>query len=139
LPLTLGDDMRSKVLLMLFAVAAFAGFPPAAQADTAVTMQEKSFIPKDVIVGVGDSVVWTNADTVAHSVTADDGSFDSSPDCGGYGAGPCIQTGQTFKVTFSTAGRFLYHCRVHGGKDGAGMSGTVNVLPVPVPLPSPGH
>ena len=38
-----------------------------------------------------------------HTVTADDGSFDGGP----------LATGATFSQTFSTAGTFSYHCKIH--------------------------
>jgi len=74
-----------------------------------------------VTIPVGDSVTWTNTGTAPHSVTADDGSFDSSPGCPGN-INACIQGGGTYTHTFSTAGTFGYHCKVH-----AGMAGTVIV------------
>ena len=43
-----------------------------------------SFVPRNAIIRVGDTVVWTNFDTtMAHNVVADDGSFTSgAPDTG---------------------------------------------------------
>lgn len=54
-----------------------------------------------------------------HSVTADDGCFDS---------GDLNDSHQSFSQTFNTAGTFLYHCRYHGGAGGVGMSGKVVVM-----------
>jgi plastocyanin len=76
------------------------------------------FSPKTITISVGDTVQWTWTGSSQHSVTADDGSFDST-----------IRTPPTapFMHQFNTAGTFVYYCQVHGGPGGVGMSGTVIV------------
>ncbi len=71
------------------------------------------FDPSPVSIKPGDSVTWDFQDqSVSHTVTADNGSFDS-----------CLQAaGFKFTVTFSTAGTYSYKCTVH-----AGMIGDVKV------------
>jgi plastocyanin len=71
------------------------------------------FDPNPVSVKVGDSVEWDWLDSSApHTVTADDGSFES-----------CTQnSGFKFVVTFSKAGDVKYHCTIH-----AQMLGDVKV------------
>jgi len=81
------------------------------------------YVPSTVTITAGDSVTWTNTGSAPHSVTADDGSFNSSPGCTPSNTDPCIQGGGTYTRTFSTAGTFAYHCLVHG----TAMSGTVIV------------
>ena len=78
-----------------------------------VTMEGIKFNPANVTVSVGDTVTWTNKDTVGHDVTGD--SFKS-------GAPGGLQNGDTFEQTFDKAGTFDYVCTVH-----AGMEGTVTV------------
>jgi plastocyanin len=78
----------------------------------AVTIQNFAFGPATLNVAVGTTVTWTNADSAGHTVTADDGSFDSKT----------LATGATFTQTFSTAGTFAYHCTIH-----TSMHGTVTV------------
>jgi plastocyanin len=78
-----------------------------------VSMEGIAFNPAEVSVGAGDTVTWTNNDTVGHDVTADN--F-SSGDPGGLAAG------DTFEHTFEEAGTFDYVCSVH-----TGMEGTVTV------------
>jgi plastocyanin len=56
-------------------------------------------------VAKGTTVTWTNNDAMAHTVTADDASFDSGN----------IAPGATFSHTFSTAGTVAYHCSIHTG------------------------
>jgi plastocyanin len=102
--------------------------PGSAAASTEVRMARLQFTPKEVTVPVGDTVQWTHADgSKSHTVTADDGSFESSPTCSSPGAPGCMTEGSTFSHTFSGAGRFPYHCRIHGGPGGEAMSGVVVV------------
>jgi plastocyanin len=67
-------------------------------------------------VPMGATVTWVNNDSVPHTVTADDSSFDSGS----------IQPGQSYSHTFETAGTFPYYCTIHGK---ASMSGAVQVTP----------
>lgn len=77
----------------------------AASSATAMKVQIKSFAfnPGTLSVAVGTKVTWTNDDSVAHTVTANDGSFDSGQ----------LQPGNTFSHTFSKAGTIAYHCNNH--------------------------
>jgi plastocyanin len=72
-------------------------------AGNAVTIQNFSFGPATLDVAVGTTVTWTNKDSTNHTVTANDGSFDSK----------AISSGTTFSQTFATAGTFAYHCSIH--------------------------
>jgi plastocyanin len=82
-------------------------------AGAQVTMKDIKFDPSEVTVKAGDTVTWTNEDSVGHDVTGDD--FKSG-DPGGIG------DGDTFEHTFDEAGTFKYVCTVHPG-----MEGTVKV------------
>jgi LPXTG-motif cell wall-anchored protein len=83
-----------------------------AAADGSVTIADFAFAPNSVTVNVGDSVTWANEDDVAHTATADDGSFDTGN----------IENGQSRSVTFDEAGTFAYFCKPHPN-----MRGTVVV------------
>jgi plastocyanin len=76
---------------------------------TEVSMEGIAFEPAEVTVSAGDTVTWTNNDSVAHDVTAD--SF-SSGEAGGMAGG------DTFEHTFEEAGTFDYVCTVHPGMEG---------------------
>jgi plastocyanin len=69
--------------------------------------------PATLNLKVGDTVEFDWVDSSSrHSVSADDGSFES-----------CLQSsGYKFVVTFSKAGDFKYHCQIH-----AQMLGDVKV------------
>jgi plastocyanin len=80
--------------------------------SSSVAVEDNQYTPKDVAVAVGTTVTWTwGGGYSAHSVTFDDGSGQ-----------PSTMTG-TFAKTFNTAGKFNYHCTVHG----TAMSGSVTV------------
>jgi plastocyanin len=75
-------------------------------------LKDVAFAPSSITVAVGTTVVWSNQDTIAHTVTADDASFDSGP----------LRGDQSFRQTFSKAGTIAYHCSIHRA-----MKGTVVV------------
>ena len=77
--------------------------PGAAGQETSVTIKDFEFTPATVTIKVGGTVTWTNNGPTTHSVTADDGSFDSGN----------LSQGKTFSHTFQTAGTFSYHCSPH--------------------------
>jgi len=62
-----------------------------------------AFDPKQITAKVGETVSWKNDDGATHTVTADDGSFDSGN----------LASDKTFSQTFDTAGTFKYHCAIH--------------------------
>jgi plastocyanin len=88
---------------------------PAATAN--VSIVDFQFDPQTIIVNVGDTVTWQHNGQSTHTVTADDGSFDSGP----------MNPTQTFSHTFTTIGIFPYYCQFHGAKGGVGMAGRVVV------------
>jgi plastocyanin len=75
-----------------------------------VSLEGIEFNPDSVTVKAGDTVTWTNNDSVGHDVTGDD--FKS----GDAGA---MQNGDTFAQTFDKAGTFDYVCTVHPGMEGS--------------------
>jgi plastocyanin len=66
-------------------------------------VQDFLFQPARLEIAAGTTVVWTNNGQTMHTVTAEDGSFDSGP----------IETGQRGSITFSRAGTFPFHCTPH--------------------------
>lgn len=120
------------ILACMLATAA-AGFAPRAAArpaaqEVTVEMRDIAFTPRMVTVSPGTTVVWVNRDPFDHTVTADDGSFNSG----------LILPGGVFRFTFQRPGRYAYYCVPHGGPGGVGMSGVVIVgAPQPTPAPPP--
>jgi plastocyanin len=72
-------------------------------AKNEITIQNMAFSPASLTIKVGDKVTWTNQDSVGHSATADDNSFDTG----------VIAQGQSGSNTFTKAGTYTYHCSVH--------------------------
>lgn len=68
-----------------------------------VNIQKFMFRPDTLNVKKGTKVTWKNNDTIQHSITAVDGSFDSG----------LIGKNQTFSHTFNKAGTFEYFCTPH--------------------------
>jgi plastocyanin len=66
-------------------------------------VQDFMFRPARLEVAAGTTVVWTNGGQVVHTVTAEDGSFDSGP----------IEAGKRGGITFSRPGTFSFHCTPH--------------------------
>ncbi|MFC1871708.1 plastocyanin/azurin family copper-binding protein [Chloroflexota bacterium] len=52
---------------------------------------------------VGTTIVWYNNDSIDHTVTARDNSFDSGR----------ISPNETFEYTFELSGEFEYYCKIH--------------------------
>ena len=95
-----------------------------------VEIEGRQFMPRDLTVEVGDEVTWTNKDDgQVHSVTADDGSFDSNPECSPGNPGACMDNRDEFTHVFTAVGEFPYHSRTFGGPGGQGTSGKVVVVP----------
>ena len=65
-----------------------------------------TYLPSTIVVvlGVNDTITWTNKVSLPHTVTSDDGtSFDSGAMAGSG----------TFSFTFAKPGTYTYHCDIH--------------------------
>lgn len=102
--------------------------PPAGSGEIEVSAGDNFFAPKALTVAAGTTVRWKNTGADSHTVTARDGSWDSSPACPQVGDG-CWMPGQTFSHTFNSTGLFFYYCKLHGTPGGGGQSGSVQVVP----------
>src|SRR5437879_433092 len=104
-----------------------------------VSILHHQFDPKELTVNVGDEVTWTHRDgDQVHSVTADDGSFDSNPDCSAGNPKACMSDHDTFKHTFGAEGRYPYFSKPWGGPGGQGASGAIVVVTPPPAPPKKG-
>jgi plastocyanin len=78
----------------------------------AATLTTTAYTPNPITVAVGGTVTWMNNDSIAHTSTANGGTWNSGT----------MAPGASFSTTFSSAGTFQYHCTIHPG-----MVGTVTV------------
>jgi plastocyanin len=70
---------------------------------TKAEMRTMVFGPRRIEIPVGGSITWTNNDPLVHTITADDGSWDSGP----------IEPGKTWTHTFTQPGEYSFHCTPH--------------------------
>ena len=82
-----------------------------AHQDTAfdIAVVDFAFEPGTVSVPAGATITWTNSGSRPHTVTADDGSFDSGR----------LDPGEQFSQTFDQPGTFTYHCGFHPEMQGS--------------------
>jgi len=98
--------------LLLAGMLGLVAMPAAASAaDYTVTMANMSYGKLPSGLKVGDTITWVNHDTVPHTITARDKSFDLR-------TGP----GQSTKMTLDKEGSFAFYCIYH-----AMMRGTLKV------------
>ncbi|MFA5021947.1 MAG: cupredoxin family copper-binding protein [Patescibacteria group bacterium] len=76
-----------------------------------VTINNLAFEPNKLEIKVGETVKWTNQDSVSHTVIG-------GPD---WQSNP-LNTGESFYYTFTQTGTYNYHCSIHPS-----MKGTITV------------
>ena len=100
--------------------------PPAASGD--VSMAGRQFTPSSLTVAEGATVSFVNDDDRDHTVTANDGSFDSG----------IKAQGTTYTRTFTTAGTYPYFCIIHPDMTGTVLvTGAAGEPPPPAEPPPP--
>ena len=84
-----------------------------------VTIHEDhfSFIPSQLTIPAGTTVIWVNDEQAKHTASADDGQFDSGDQ----------ELGVRYEYTFTEPGTYRYFCRYHGDVGVVGMAGTIVV------------
>ncbi len=96
--------IASLLLIALLASPSVATVLARAQAEEiTISIEDFAFAPDTIEVPAGTTVTWTNNDGVPHTVTADDGAFDSGT----------LNSGASFSVTFDEPGTYAYHCAFH--------------------------
>ncbi|HEU5379255.1 MAG TPA: right-handed parallel beta-helix repeat-containing protein [Ktedonobacteraceae bacterium] len=105
------------VLFVMMLLSACGGPGASTSSGPTINLTYDSFSPKEMHIKAGQTVTWTNNGQIPHTVTADDGSFDSGE----------LSVGQTYSHTFTKPGRYAYYCRMHGAAGGYGMAGVLIV------------
>jgi len=80
-------------------------------ADSACVPTNSCFTPNPVQIASGDTVIWTNTDTVSHTVTSGKPSDNQTGTV--FDSGVLIKPGSTFQFTFQNPGTYNYFCLVH--------------------------
>ncbi len=76
---------------------------PGDTASGSVRIVQFAFVPASLDVAAGSTVTWSNDDPTAHTVTAEDGAFDSKQ----------LDPGASFSIVLDTVGSHVYHCEIH--------------------------
>ena len=69
-----------------------------------ISIMDYSFNPGELTINVGDTVIWTNKDSVKHTVTSDSGDELGSE---------LLLKDKSYSHTFNSKGEFGYHCTPH--------------------------
>jgi len=106
----------------------YGGAPAAPGSAVNVSMANIQFAPRQITVKPGQTVVWTNRDSVVHNVTATGGATFRSANFG---------QGGSFRWRAAKPGTVVYVCTIHPG-----MGGTITVTATgapaaPAPTPAP--
>jgi plastocyanin len=103
---------------------AVGGISPVLAKDQVVKIVDFGFEPATITIPQYTSVTWEQTGSAEHTVTADDGSFDSGN----------LAKGDVFTNLFEVAGTYQYHCAIHPDR----MKGTVVVTSAASPPPPSG-
>ena len=87
--------------------------PANQQSSNTVNIVNMMFTPSQITVKKGQTVTWTNNDSMTHTVTIDNGTGPNSGD---------VEPGATYSYTFQQSGSYQYHCDIHPS-----MRGTIVV------------
>lgn len=93
------------LLTLLHSPTTIGASAPAAASSYSVQITNYAYSPASINVNEGDTITWTNQDTVPHTVTTSSGPQTlSSPD---------LSKGQSWSFTFTQPGTYSYYCAVH--------------------------
>jgi plastocyanin len=81
------------------------------QAENEIRMSNTSFLPANLELSAGSTVLWVNTSEVDHTVTSSDGLFNEY-----------LEPGGQFEYVFTQPGTYDYVCTLHPG-----MTGTITI------------
>ncbi|MCX6814494.1 MAG: plastocyanin/azurin family copper-binding protein [Candidatus Aenigmarchaeota archaeon] len=84
--------------------------PPGNQTGNVVRISGFAFIPQTITIKKGETVTWTNEDSVPHQIASDP--HPTHTDLPGL-LSPALQNGQSYTFTSDKVGTWGYHCHLH--------------------------
>ena len=94
---------------------------------TQLKVVDFGYSPGNDLVPPGTTVTWTHTGEIVHTVTSDDGVFDSGD----------LAPGETFSVTLTDPGTYWYFCRPHPFMRGRIVVADTAPAPSDAPAPEP--
>ena len=79
---------------------------PSSAKTYTISIANFAFSPASISINAGDTITWTNHDSVPHQIAGN--SFGSSP----------LSNGQSYSFKFNSAGTYNYHCAIHPSMTG---------------------
>ena len=70
-----------------------------------VIIEDSKFDPKTLTIPKGTRIAWINKESAMHTITSEEGLFDSD----------LMSKGTTFSHIFNEQGIFEYYCKIHPG------------------------
>jgi len=101
-PIRAAAARRTAAFLLAGSLTAF-GLHAEAVEPSSVVIEKFAFVPKEVTVPPGTTVVWTNHDETPHTVSSPANGFTSK----------ALDTDDRFEHTFASEGDFSYFCTLH--------------------------
>src|SRR5262245_60407686 len=90
--------VRAAAVTLALSTALLSSSVASAQ-EAVVNMELLTFAPKEITIPAGTTLQWPNTSVLAHTVTSDDGLFDSG----------MVPAGEAFAFTFDAPGVYQYY------------------------------
>lgn len=103
--------VRRAFALAVTVMATLAAFGPQASAAphvVAIRIVDLAFVPQVVHARVGQTIVWTNEDQVAHTVTSG-----TTADARAWPSSEPLAQGASFTIVLRRPGTYAYFCKPH--------------------------
>jgi plastocyanin len=84
------------------------GSPEVLSGSALIEVGDRFFVPPQLIIAAGTTVMWVNRGQEEHTASARDGSFGSSS----------LGFGNSYSFTFTKPGIYAYYCMNHGDMRG---------------------
>jgi plastocyanin len=113
-----------KVLILVAAVLALAGATTASsepKATVNVAITATGFVPQNIAINAGDTVIWRNADTAPHQIVWNTGAFPPSD---------VLTTGETYSRDFEAPSAYSYHDGRNPAREGTVVVRGVNTVTI---------